>query len=72
MADFLLESTKRGARPELVQNMLVAENKKYEEDQKTLFKVADESERRSYNYFFYATLTTPVIISLGAASCTPL
>ena len=44
MADFLLESTKRGARPELVQNMLVAENKKYEEDQKTLFKVADESE----------------------------
>ncbi|KAH9891870.1 cytochrome P450 [Cubamyces lactineus] len=50
MADFLLESTKRGARPELVQSMLVAENKKYEEDQKTLFKVADEilAQRRAH------------------------
>ncbi|KAI0354818.1 cytochrome P450 [Trametes cingulata] len=42
MADFLLESTKRGARSAVVQNMLVAENAKYEQDQKTLFQVADE------------------------------
>ncbi|KAI0763547.1 cytochrome P450 [Trametes elegans] len=42
MADFLLESTKRGARSAVVQNMLVAENAKYEEDQKTLFSVADD------------------------------
>ncbi|KAI0642931.1 cytochrome P450 [Trametes meyenii] len=50
MADFLLESTKRGARAQVVQNMLVAENAKYEADQKVLFSVADEilAKRRAH------------------------
>ncbi len=43
MADFLLESTKRGARSQLVQSALIAENAKYDADQKTLFSVADDS-----------------------------
>ncbi|CDO72209.1 hypothetical protein BN946_scf184970.g61 [Trametes cinnabarina] len=49
MSDFLLESTKRGARPQAVQNLLVAENKKYEDDMKTLFKTTDEilAQRRA-------------------------
>ncbi|KAI0365332.1 cytochrome P450 [Pilatotrama ljubarskyi] len=42
MADFLLESTKRGARPPALQSLLVAENAKYEEDQKTMFQAADD------------------------------
>ncbi|KAI0671167.1 cytochrome P450 [Trametes maxima] len=50
MADFLLESTKRGARAKVVQDMLIAENAKYEADQKVLFSVADEilAKRRAH------------------------
>ncbi|KAI8986145.1 cytochrome P450 [Trametes punicea] len=50
MADFLLESTKRGARAQVVQDMLVSENLKYEEDMKTLFKTADDilAQRRAH------------------------
>ncbi|TFK87927.1 cytochrome P450 [Polyporus arcularius HHB13444] len=49
MADFLLESTKRGARSQLVQSALIAENAKYDADQKTLFSVADDilAQRRA-------------------------
>ncbi|KAI0629782.1 cytochrome P450 [Trametes polyzona] len=42
MADFLLESTKRGATPPAVQALLVAENAKYEEDMKKMFAMAQE------------------------------
>ncbi|KAI0823975.1 cytochrome P450 [Trametes gibbosa] len=49
MADFLLESTKRGSRPPAVQNLLIAENAKYAEDQKAMFSMAEEimAERRA-------------------------
>ncbi|KAL1937787.1 hypothetical protein VTO73DRAFT_12806 [Trametes versicolor] len=49
MADFLLVSTKRGSRPPAVQATLVAENAKYEADQKIMFQMAEEimNERRA-------------------------
>ncbi|KAJ2988103.1 hypothetical protein NUW54_g9219 [Trametes sanguinea] len=49
MSDFLLESTKRGARAQAVQNLMIAENKKYEDLMKSLFATTDDilAQRRA-------------------------
>ena len=43
MADFLIESGRRAARPALVQKMMSAANAKYEEDIRTLNALVEES-----------------------------
>ncbi|KAJ2999754.1 hypothetical protein NUW54_g6890 [Trametes sanguinea] len=49
MSDFLLESTKRGARAQAAQNLMIAENKKYEDLMKSLFATTDDilAQRRA-------------------------
>ena len=46
MADFLIESGRRAARPSLVQAVMSGTNAKYEEDMRTLNALVDESELR--------------------------
>ena len=43
MADFLIESGRRSARPSLVQAMMSGSNAKYEEDKRTLNALVEES-----------------------------
>ena len=44
MTDFLIESGRRSARPSLVQAMMTGTNAKYEEDQRIMNSLVDQSE----------------------------
>lgn len=43
MGDFLIESGKRANRPTIVQSMMSSTNAKYEEDQRILGQLVNES-----------------------------
>ena len=45
MTDFLLESGYRSMRPAIVTSVMVGSKAKYEQDQRTMLQLVDESER---------------------------
>lgn len=53
MVDFLLESGRRSSRPAIVKSMMYGANQKYEEDQKVLMSLVDESTYYSHGFLLY-------------------